>query len=117
MVIILEVSLHVFTSCMDSNTILPLFFSPIITGNSEYRSALISAVCLAMALFICLIGLIIVIMLLIKYKIKFEKAVLNTIADNCEVQPRETSESVTQSSHISTKKNISYVVHSPKIVL
>ena len=81
-------------------------------GSSENRSALFSAVCLGVVLFICLIGLIVVIILLIKYKIKFEKAVLNTTADK--VKSRETSESVTQSSRISTKKNISYVVHTPR---
>ena len=78
---------------------------------TEYRSALISAVCLGVALFICLTGLIIIIILLIKYKIiKFEKAALNTTAEK--VQSREIS--VTQSSRISTKKNISYVVHTPR---
>jgi hypothetical protein len=80
-------------------------------GNSENRSILISAVCLGVALFISLIGLTIVIIFLIKYKIKLEIAVLNTTADK--VQPRETS--VTQnSSRISTKKNVSYVVHTPR---
>ena len=79
-------------------------------GSSENRSALISAVCLGVALLICLIGLITVIILLIKYKIKFEKVVLNTMADK--LSSSETS--VIQSSRISTKKNISYVVHTPR---
>jgi uncharacterized membrane protein len=85
-------------------------FSHIGNSNSENRSALITAVCLGVALFICLIGLILVVILLIKYKIKFEMAVLNTTAGK--VQPRESS--VTQNSCISTKKNISYVVHTPR---
>ena len=76
-------------------------------GNSENRSVLISAVCLGVALLICLIGLITVIILLIRYKIN---GTLNAKVDK--VQSRETS--VTQSSRISTKKNISYVVHTPK---
>jgi hypothetical protein len=50
---------------------------------------------------------------LIKYKIKFEIAVLNTTADK--VQPRETSETQS-SSRIGTKKNISYVAHTPRDV-
>ena len=83
----------------------------LLIGNSElYRSALISAVCLGVALFICLIGLIIVIILLIRYKIKCGTATLNTTVDK--VHSRETS--VIQSSQISTKKNISYVVHTPR---
>ena len=100
------------TSCMDltSLNLLCVISIYIITGNSEYRSALISAVCLGVALFICLIGLVIVIILLIKHKIKCEKAVLNTTADK--VQSRETS--VIQSSRISTKKTISYDIHTPR---
>ena len=72
------------------------------------RSALISAVCLGVALFICLIGLITVTLLLIKSKIKVGTVVVNTTVD------KEQSRSI-QSSGINTKKNISYVVHSPRL--
>ena len=80
-------------------------------GSSESESALISAVCLGVALLICLIGLITVIILLIKSKTKVGTMVVNTAAVD---KVQSTSTSATQSSHISTKKNISYVVHSPK---
>ena len=81
-------------------------------GSTEYkcRPALISSVCLGVALFISLTGLIIVIVLLIKSKTKDGTVVVNTTADK--VQSRNTS--LSRSSRINTKKNISYVVHSPK---
>ena len=82
-----------------------LFF---LIGSSENRSSLISAVCLGVSLLICLIGLIIVIVLLMKTKIKVGTLTVNSIVD------KEQSKS-TQSSGINTKKNISYVVHSPKL--
>ena len=78
--------------------------------SSEYRSALISAICLGVTLFIFLIGLITTIILLIKSKTKGGTVVVNSAVDKA--QSRSTS--VTQSLRISTKKNISYVVHSPK---
>lgn len=87
-------------------------------GGTEYRTALISAVSLGVALLICLIGSITVIVLLtillIRSKSKVGTVVVNSTVSLDQVASRTTSESVSQSSRISTKKNISYVVHSPK---
>ena len=79
-------------------------------GGSEYRSALISAICLGVTSVIFLIGLITLIILLIKSKVTVGTMLVNSAVDKA--QSRCTS--ATQSSHISTKKNVSYVVHSPK---
>ena len=76
--------------------------------SSENKSSLISAICLGISLLICLIGLITVIVFLMKSKIKVGTVVVNTTVD------KEQSR-CTQSSGINTKKNISYVVHSPKL--
>ena len=75
------------------------------------RPAVISAACLGVALFISLIGLVAVIILLIKSKTKGGTVLVNSIADKA--QSRSTS--ATQSSSINTKKNVSYVVHSPRL--
>jgi hypothetical protein len=73
-------------------------------------SVLISAVCLGVALAICLTGLITVIVLLIKSKTKVGSVVANSTVVVDKVQSRST-----QSSGINTKNNISYIVHSPKL--
>ena len=81
-------------------------------GSSECGPALISAICLGVALFICLIGLVIVTILVIKSKTNAGTLVVNTTLDKDAT--RHASESVPLSSHVNTKKNIAYVVHSPK---
>ena len=82
-----------------------------IIGSTECRPILISAMSLGVALFICIIGLITVIILFIKSKTKVGTVVVNTTVDKA--QSRNTS--VIQSSCINTKKNVSYVVHSPNL--
>jgi hypothetical protein len=84
-------------------------------GSTEYRTALILAISLGVALFICLIGsttvVVLLIILLIKSKTKVGTRTVNTTVTLDKAQSRTTP----LNSRISTRKNISYVVHSPRI--
>ena len=75
--------------------------------SSKCNPALISAICLGVALVICLVGLITIITLLVKSKAK-----VGTVTIVHKDQTRNTS--VPLSSRVNTKKNIAYIVHSPK---
>ena len=78
-------------------------------GRSERSPAIVFAISLGVALVICLINLTMIV-LLIKSKTKVETLVVNTTLDTDQTRKA----SVPLSSHVNTKKNVAYVVHSPK---